>query len=373
MPSRTFVRICLRLGFVWACSLAALAPAWSQWGDARRGAELFTRHHCTGCHSLRGVGGTTAPDLTRPTIKPFTPSTLAALMWNHAPAMWKAMAAKGIEPEALGPPEMADLYAHFYAQRYFEPAGDAARGKQVLITKRCSSCHTPEKVAKWPPTTDPVRWAQQMWNHSGEMNQAMQKAKIRWPTLTAQEMVDLTVYVQNRPGARVPPPTLTVADPALGEKLFEQQGCARCHSLGKREPGRIDLLAIKGETGTLTDFATTMWNHGPQMRRRAEKTMSDLLPFGEGEMNHLLAFLTARRYFEETGNAGRGAKIHASRQCGVCHDLKTKGITFSAPQMASALWRHGPKMQAEMEQKKIRWPSFSGREMTDLVAFLNRK
>ena len=202
------------------------------------------------------------------------------------------------------------------------------------------------------------------------MVREMEKAKIPWPQLTAQEMVDLMVYAQNLPGAKLTPPTLAPADPALGEKLFDQHGCARCHSLGKKEPGRIDLLARRTEPRTMTEFATVMWNHGPQMRKRAAKTMSDILPFQEEEMNHLLAFLFAKRYFDQKGDAKRGERLHAGRQCGTCHDLRSKGIEYSAPQMASALWRHGPKMQAEMEKKGIRWPAFTGSEMADLVAYL---
>jgi mono/diheme cytochrome c family protein len=357
----------LLLGFSSVCSLALAPP---QYGDPRRGADLFQKHHCTACHSIRGVGGGgAAPDLGQPTVKPFTAASLAAVMWNHAPAMWKAMAAKNLEVPALGQGEIADLYAFFYAQRYFEPPGDAARGKQVLIQKRCSFCHTPEKVAKWPALTDPVRWAQNMWNHSGLMVKEMEKKKIPWPQLTAQEMVDLMVYAANLPGARIAPPTLASADPALGEKLFQQQGCARCHSLGK-EPGRIDLLSKSIGAKTATEFAAAMWNHGPQMRRRSERSMSDILPFQEEEMRHLLAYLFSKRYFDEPGSTSRGRRLHESRHCGTCHDLKSKGIAFSATQMASALWRHGPKMQAEMEKKGIRWPVFTGRDMADLVAYL---
>lgn len=370
MPTRTFARTCSRLVFASACSLSL---AHGQWGDAQRGAEVFERHHCTTCHSIRGRGGSAAPDLARPTVKPFTAASLAAVMWNHAPAMWQAMAARNLEVPALGSGEVADLYAYFYAQRYFEPPGDAARGKDVLIRRRCISCHTTEKIAKWPAVTDPVRWAQNMWNHSGHMVREMEKKRIPWPKLTSQEMVDLMVYAQNLPGAKVSPPTLATPDLAAGEKLFDQHGCTRCHSLGAREPGRIDLLRRRDPPSTLTDFATAMWNHGPQMRRRADQTKTDILPFREDEMSNLLAFLFSKRYFDEPGNAERGERVHGAKQCGACHDLKSRGIEFSAPQMASALWRHGPKMQAEMQQKGIRWPVFSGRDLADLVAYLNRK
>ncbi len=240
MPTRTFTRTCLRLGCAWVCSAAL---AYAQLGDPRRGAEVFQRHHCVVCHSIHGAGGGIAPDLARPTVKPFTAAALAAVMWNHAPAMWKAMAARNLEVPSLNPGEIADLYAYFYSQRYFEPAGDAARGKDVVIRKRCSACHTPEKISQWPALTDPVRWAQNMWNHSGPMSREMAKKKIPWPRLTSQEMVDLMVYAQNLPGAKVAPPSLAPPDPSLGEKLFDSHGCSRCHSLGVKEPGRIDLLA----------------------------------------------------------------------------------------------------------------------------------
>ena len=46
---------------------------------------------------------------------------------------------------------------------------------------------------------------------------------------------------------------------------------------------------------------------------------------------------------------------------------------FSAHQMASALWQHGPQMLAEMEKRAIRWPEFTGRQMADLIAALNSR
>ena len=41
-----------------------------------------------------GGGGKIGPDLGRIIDRGFTPASLAATMWNHAPAMWHAMAEK---------------------------------------------------------------------------------------------------------------------------------------------------------------------------------------------------------------------------------------------------------------------------------------
>ena len=67
---------------------AALPAAASIQGDSSRGATLFEQQKCATCHAVSGAGGKTGPDLGKMAGKPFTPSTLVADLWNHAPAMW---------------------------------------------------------------------------------------------------------------------------------------------------------------------------------------------------------------------------------------------------------------------------------------------
>src|SRR5664280_1532331 len=111
------------------------AVAWSALGassipgDARRGEQLFTSEQCIQCHSLNGKGGTLAPDLSRRVDRDYTPSVMASLMWNHAPDMWAAMKRQGIKKGDMTPEKAADLFAYFVSTRYFEKAGDAARGQ----------------------------------------------------------------------------------------------------------------------------------------------------------------------------------------------------------------------------------------------------
>jgi cytochrome c2 len=314
---------------------------------------------------------------------------MAATMWNHGPEMWRAMAARSLEVPSLGATEIADLYAHFYSIRYFDRAGDAARGKIVFANKKCSTCHalTPAEVqrrgppvSQWPAIADRIRWTAHMWNHGGTMMAEMEKSGIRWPTFTLQEMIDLLVWVRNLPGKPDAPPALVFEDPAAGEKLFAARGCDRCHTAGGAAPGKIDLIGTDRGSRTFTELGTRMWNHLPQMRRRTAEARIDFPVLSENEMSQLISFLFARRYFEEKGQAGRGSRVFASKKCGTCHDqpgstapsLKSKAGQFSAQQMASAVWQHGPKMLREMEKRQTRWPSFTGAEMADLIAFLNQ-
>ena len=375
-------------------AVAALAAAgWAQQtpsdvrlGDGRRGAQLFVEQRCVACHSINGVGGKEAPDLARRSTKDFTPSILAGNMWNHGPTMWRGMAARNLPIPRLEPGDVADLFAYFYSLRYFDPPGDAARGKAVFVSARCSRCHEGSDrvgppVSRWKATTDPVEWAQQMWNHTSGMTEQARKAGIAWPGLTVQQMVDLMVYVQNLPGAQLPPPALKVADPVAGQRLFDSQGCDKCHTIGEPSTrGGIELLRRTERFHTLTEFAVAMWNHGPQMQQRAKQVRAELRPFREAEMGDLLAYLFEKRYFEERGDRGRGARVYKARQCGACHEGGEAGAPalsqfrgrFSSLFMTSALWKHGPQMLAEIEKRSMKWPLFTNTEMTDLISYLNR-
>src|ERR1019366_6884949 len=122
-------------------------------GDARRGEQLFQSEQCIQCHSLKGKGGTLAPDLSRRVDRDYTPAVMASLMWNHAPDMWAAMKQQGVKKGNMTP----------------EKAGDAARGKQAFADRHCADCHgiasskepAAPPVAKWESLADPMILAQQ--------------------------------------------------------------------------------------------------------------------------------------------------------------------------------------------------------------------
>ena len=128
--------------------------------DARRGADLFTKQKCTNCHPVSGEGQHAAPDLGQRASREYTAAGVASRMWNHAPTMWWSMGKSNIEPPKLTEGNAADLYAFFYASRYFEKRGDAGRGKRVYDSKKCGQCHEAGgpglPVAQWKSATDPI-------------------------------------------------------------------------------------------------------------------------------------------------------------------------------------------------------------------------
>jgi len=357
-----------------ACILPAAAQAANIIpGDARRGAQLFDSEQCVQCHSVNGHGGSSAPDLGRRVDRNFTPSVMASLMWNHAPGMWSAMHKQGIVKATLSAESASDLFAYFVSARFFEKPGDAARGKAVFTSKHCADCHgiTTSKesggppVAKWESLADPVVLAQQMWNHGAKMKQAFSEKKLAGMELTAQELTDLLVYLQNLPETRNLSQNFSFGPSDSGEQLFQSKGCAGCHT-GKMAYENL----LKNQT--ITQIAVDMWNHEAEMKQPPPLLSQE-------EMRQILDYIWAREYFSGEGNAERGKKVFTEKNCTVCHNDSSSGApslaghkgSYSDVTIVSALWDHGPRMLEEMNRRKMAWPRFTGQQMSDLIAYLN--
>ncbi len=158
---------------------ASTAQAADYLADSARGRQLFESLSCIQCHSVNGTGGALAKnvgatDLGRIVDRGFTPATLAATMWNHAPAMWNAMRQQEIRAGNMTERDASNLFAYFYSARFFERPGDAARGKRAFTVRGCAHCHGLQQsilprvkpVSQWESLADPVALTEAMWNHA---------------------------------------------------------------------------------------------------------------------------------------------------------------------------------------------------------------
>jgi cytochrome c2 len=336
--------------------------------DSERGDKLFTSQGCVQCHRLKGEGGKTAPDLGRVLDRGYAPADLVSTMWNHAPTMWAAIKEQGIVTGNIDRQAAADLFAAFLSARFFEMRGDAGRGKKLFEARNCATCHgikespngRAKPVSEWRTLSDPAVLVGAMWNHSPDMWRELSKKKMPWPTLASQDLSDLLVYLRNAATPAHAGQGFRISETENAAKLFEEKGCAACHKTGEPQ-ARL----------TLTGVAAAMWNHASLLR--AEPPHIDA-----NEMRELLSYYWAKRFFDVPGDAAHGRRVYAAKKCATCHAgagpgpmLSAKAGSYTAITMLSSLWRHGPKMLAEMKEKKIAWPQFRAGEMEDLIAALN--
>jgi cytochrome c2 len=354
---------------------AAFGSAQGFVADSARGRQLFETLSCVQCHSMNGKGGSIGPDLGRIVDRGFTPAMLAATMWNHAPAMWAAMKEKGIRAGDLNNQAAADLFAFFYSTRFFEMPGDAGRGKRAFAVRGCSNCHGLKEgllprikpVSQWEALQDPIALTEAMWNHAPMMRAETQLKHESWPSLTAQELTDILVYLRNLPFPPTKPPAFLIGAGKDGEAVYRARGCMDCHA-------SVAALAAEARGKTLTEIAAAMWNHEPIMSK------AGLTPtqFAPDEMRDLLGYIWAQQFFEDAGIPAGGRRVFVAKKCVSCHDEasgKAPKLTgsFNGATMVSALWRHGPSMLNQMKKEGVAWPRFESAQMADLIAYLNTK
>ncbi len=170
-------------------------------------------------------------------------------------------------------------------------------------------------------------------------------------------------------------------DPTKGARLFVSKGCVKCHAFkgegGTIGPdfGRIDL------GNTLFELASKLLNHIPPMMQGMER-MKMLRPTLSGEeITEICAYLYFLKFFDEPGNATRGKYLFDEKGCSKCHPLSGKGRegepgldqfpqNITPVYLAEMIWNHGSVMIAEMVKLGMKWPTFEGAEMMDLLEYI---
>jgi len=370
--------------------LGGMALTWSQIegaektgyllpGDIKEGWKAFHQKKCNQCHSIWGEGGKGGPDLGTLPESYVSPSQLAALMWNHWPEMWGRMSAKKIPVQKIEKKEMADLFAFLYFIRYTDEPGDPGKGKAVMEAKSCDKCHTvregtKEDLSRWGRYTNPILWAQMMWDHAPQMEHEMKRKGIPWVEFKGNEMANLIAYIRSL-NPKAEKVYLSPGDPRSGAKWFTEKGCVQCHG----SKTQLDLSKKKDFARTLGQLAGMMWNHSPEMWKGMEEKRLPRPSLSPQEMADIIAYLFSTRYFDEPGDPERGKIVFDKKQCNLCHAKGGKAVGLSNLKgqispifMAQTMWNHGPEMLERMKKAKVSWQKIDGNEMVDLMACLNQ-
>ncbi len=374
--------------------LSAASGAWAQTPerlaqDPLAGSEAFESKGCVKCHSVNGLGGTSASDLGQISRRRSF-FELGATLWNHAPLMGSAMREHGVQRAEMSPEEAGDLIGFVFFLHYFDPPGNVAVGKRLFNEKKCSTCH---QIGNYGgdvgPDLDfvgdfgsPILVAAAMWNHGAAMADAMEKRGVIRPTFNENELIDLIAYLESAAPQPIEGRVYVLPGRAeAGRTVFVEKRCDRCHAV-EGVGGRVGLDLAKSERRwSMTEFAAAMWNKAPAML----ETMGDkdvLVPqIGGGEMADLVAYLYSIEYFAEPGDTDVGEQLLWDKGCLTCHGLagagaqkagdlgQPRGMESPAAVVAS-LWNHALAMAEDPQRQGENWPAMSAEELASIVSFL---
>ena len=270
-------------------------------GDPAAGLRVFAAKGCAHCHSAGSSEGERAPSLAQ--IEAFGDSVAwMNAMWNHAQSMVEPVTRElGQWPQFTGS-EMNDLVAYASGGGLPHPParmdenglrGSAERGWQVFQSK-CIQCHSvrgkggrigPELGPDRDLPDTPAQFAAVLWNHAPAMLEHAREAQMAAPTLQGDEIADLLRFLAS---LRYFEPS---GSPFLGERVFGERGCARCH--GSKAGGTREGPALRSGSDAFTtvSLATALWRHGPAMRARADKLGIPWPSLEATDVGDLIAFL----------------------------------------------------------------------------------
>jgi len=173
------------------------------------------------------------------------------------------------------------------------------------------------------------------------------------------------------------------SNPLKGRIVFEEKGCIVCHSVsgygGKIGPD----LSRQKYYGSFLQLGSVIWNHIPKMNRKFRELKMERPHFSETEMLDLVDFIYYLRFLGEPGSVANGKKLLSTKGCTGCHKIAGNGgavapdftvlSKYSSPMyLAQAMWNHGPSMQKKMTELKIKHPTFSGNEISDITAYIRQ-
>ena len=285
-------------------------------------------------------------------------------------------------------------WEHEYSRKRWSSflVGDPHEGSHLFREKGCADCHSvngmgstlaPDLGFEQPPRSSLNQLVTAMWNHAPRMWERMRSLNKPYPSLRYEHMANLFAYLYTARYVDEP------GDALRGRQLFAAKGCGRCHAL-YGVGGRVgpDLSTLAG-VDTPIAWTQAMWNHAPSMETEMRRLGLPWPKFANREMNDLLAYIRdvtggpRREYELLPADSSRGWKLFQSKSCIQCHAVKKEGgrvgpelgagrqppVTFV--QFSALMWNHSPEMWRAMEARGMSRPTFAGREMADLIAFLH--
>lgn len=270
------------------------------------------------------------------------------------------------------------------------PSVNPSRGKSALAQKRCIACHSiwgvggklgPDLAAAGSDQSF-QQMASMFWNHTPRMVQLLRQRGMEWPTLSEQEMADISSFIYylkllDRPG-----------DVSRGRILYQEKKCESCHSLNA--PGKAGQIPLRryGSFVSPVPLAQAMWNAGAAMRKEQQARGIVMPLFNGREMADLQAYIREKSAYSASDTTyvllpdlSRGNTLFHSKGCSHCHtptgrggkvgpDLSMQPLRKPISEICGILWNHSFAMQAKMTALGIAFPRLEGNDLTDILVYI---
>jgi len=287
---------------------------------------------------------------------------------------------------------MGDMVAFLYFLNYFDAPGEPDEGAALFSEKRCGTCHSLGgqrggpglPLDRYGRYASPLFLVGAMWSHGPAMTGTMKKMGVPRPRFEGRDIAHLFAYVQKASTEKSEDKIYMVPGrPVKGEEIFVGKGgCAQCHSIRGNGGGHGPDLDRKKLHKSVTEIASLMWNHGPDMWAKMRAVGVKMPRLSEQEISDLVAYLFFIQYFDPPGNVVEGQRLYMEKGCVLCHyapaestkaiapDLSRTATLASPFELVAAMWNHAPVMEAHIRERGLAWPRFGGDEVRDLVEFI---
>ena len=356
--------------------------------DPLMGQKVFVKKGCIKCHSIFGGGGKMGRDFGKTLVNLGTAGILAR-MWNHSPEM-SSLLKKNHKMPVFSEREMANFIAFIYFLGYLDEEGAPEKGRKVLKDKKCLACHkiggegkaigpSLDKIRSY---ANPLSLAQRMWRYGARMSTVMADMGIQRPEFIGSEIIDLFAYLREISEYKTDAFSyLTPGRPTVGERLFEEKNCFKCHRIGNKGKALGPDITRTQLQISVTQIATLLWNHGPRMWEEMEKKGINRPLFVDNELADLVAYLYYLKYTRQSGDFITGQQLFIKKRCVKCHAVRGYGGNIAIDlaktdgvdnyiKITTSMWNHNEKMRMLMEKMGLPMPRFNEKEMTDLFFFL---
>jgi mono/diheme cytochrome c family protein len=172
-------------------------------------------------------------------------------------------------------------------------------------------------------------------------------------------------------------------NPIAGRRLFVEQDCMRCHSIWGNGGTLGPDFATVGTGRSLNQLAGLFWNHTPRMIETVRERGFEWPQFSEENLADIISYVYYVKLFDEPGDPELGERWFQEKRCAACHSVGSRGGTAGGPldeyanyiapiALAQGMWNHGPGMQSLQAASRIPMPTFIGREIADLQAYIRQ-